>query len=30
MDLVSGYWQVPLDQYANEKSAVVVQDGFWQ
>ena len=30
LDLVSGYWQVPLDQDAREKSALVTRDGLWQ
>ena len=30
LDLVSGYWQVPLDQDAKEKSAFVAQGGLWQ
>ena len=30
LDLVSGYWQVPLDQDAREKSAFVTRGGLWQ
>ena len=30
LDLVSGYWQVPLDQDAREKSAFVMRGGLWQ
>ena len=30
LDLVSGYWQVPLDQDAKEKSAFVTRGGLWQ
>ena len=30
LDLVSGYWQVPLDQDTKEKSAFVTRGGLWQ
>ena len=30
LDLVSGYWQVPLDQEAKKKSAYVTRGGPWQ
>ena len=30
LDLVSGYWQVPLDKDAQEKSAFVTRGGLWQ
>ena len=30
VDLVSGYWQVLLDQYAEKKSAFVTRGGLWQ
>ena len=30
LDLVSGYWQMPLDQDAREKAAFVTQNGLWQ
>ena len=30
LDLVSGYWQVPLDKNAQEKSAFVTRGGLWQ
>ena len=30
LDLVSGYWQVPLDQDAREKSAFVTQGELWK
>ena len=30
LDLVSEYWQVPLDQDAREKSALVTRSGLWQ
>ena len=30
IDLVSEYWQVPLDQDAKEKSAFVTRGGLWQ
>ena len=30
LDLVSGYWQVPLDQDAREKSAFMTGGGLWQ
>ena len=30
LDLVSGYWQVPLDQDAKEKSAFMTRGGLWQ
>ena len=30
LDLVSGYWQVPLDQEAKKKSAYVTRGGLWQ
>ena len=30
LDLVSGYWQIPLDQDAKEKSAFVTRSGLWQ
>ena len=30
LDLVSGYWQVPLDRDAREKSAFVTRGGLWQ
>ena len=29
LDLVSGYWQVPLDQEAKEQSAFVMRGGLW-
>ena len=30
LDLVSGYWQVPLDKDTHEKSAFVTRGGLWQ
>jgi hypothetical protein len=30
LDLVSGYWQVPLDEDAQEKSAFTTRSGFWK
>ena len=30
LDLVSGYWQVPLDENAQEKSAFVTRGGLWK
>ena len=30
LDLVSGYWKVPLDQEAKEQSAFVLQGRLWQ
>ena len=30
LDLVSGYWQVPLDQDAQEKAAFVTRGGLWK
>ena len=30
LDLLSGYWQVPLDQDAQEKSAFVTRGGLWK
>lgn len=30
LDLLSGYWQVPLDDDAKEKSAFVTRGGLWQ
>jgi hypothetical protein len=30
LDLVSGYWQVPLDQEAQERSAFITRSGLWQ
>ena len=30
LDLVSGYWQVPLDQDAQDKSAFITRTGLWK
>ena len=30
LDLVSGYWQVPLSKEAQEKTAFVTRSGLWQ
>ena len=30
LDLVSGYWQVPLDSDAQEKSAFITRSGLWK
>ena len=30
LDLVSGYWQVPLDPDAQEKSAFITHSGLWK
>ena len=30
LDLVSGYWQVPMDADAQEKAAFVTRSGFWK
>ena len=30
LDLVSGYWQVPLDAEAQEKSAFLTRSGLWK
>ena len=30
LDLISGYWQVPLDEDAQEKSAFVTRSGLWR
>ena len=30
LDLLSGYWQVPLDEDAQEKAAFVTRSGFWK
>ena len=30
LDLISGYWQVPLDQEAQEKAAFVTRGGLWR
>ena len=30
LDLLSGYWQIPLDADASEKSAFVTRSGLWQ
>ena len=30
LDLVRGYWQVPLDKDTQEKSALVTRGGLWQ
>ena len=30
LDLMSGYWQVPLDEDAKDKSAFCVRGGLWR
>ena len=30
LDLMSGYWQVPLDEDAQDKSAFTTRSGFWK
>ena len=30
LDLTSGYWQVPLDDDAQEKSAFITRTGLWK